>query len=108
MESDDEIRRVPEIGGEAARGSVSFREAGPPTGPDRAQASPEGMRKTPISPPSPPSSRQQPAPPAVSPPPTCPSRFRLPYGRVTGRPLLDHFQRGSWRERPLLKLKTPI
>ncbi|CAL5429078.1 unnamed protein product [Camellia sinensis] len=45
MESDDEIRRVPEIGGEAARGSVSFREAGSTAGPDRVQASSEGMRK---------------------------------------------------------------
>ncbi|THF94948.1 hypothetical protein TEA_010828 [Camellia sinensis var. sinensis] len=45
MESDDEIRRVPEIGGVAPRGSVSFRETGSTAGPDRVQASSEGMRK---------------------------------------------------------------
>uniref|UniRef100_A0A5B7B2Y4 Transcription factor HY5 n=1 Tax=Davidia involucrata TaxID=16924 RepID=A0A5B7B2Y4_DAVIN len=46
MESDDEIRRVPEIGGEAATGaSASGRNGGLVAGPDRVQASREGSRK---------------------------------------------------------------
>ncbi|KAL6215129.1 hypothetical protein ACLB2K_014560 [Fragaria x ananassa] len=41
MESDEEIRRVPEIGGE----SVSGREAGSLAGPDRVQVAGESQRK---------------------------------------------------------------
>ncbi|XP_058203969.1 transcription factor HY5 [Rhododendron vialii] len=44
MESDDEIRRVPEIGGEAA-GTASGREASSAAGPNRVQGSSEGLRK---------------------------------------------------------------
>nr|UOI84513.1 HY5 protein [Rhododendron sp. HY5] len=44
MESDDEIRRVPEIGGEAA-GTASGREASSAAGPNRVQGSSEGSRK---------------------------------------------------------------
>ncbi|XP_058112982.1 transcription factor HY5 isoform X2 [Magnolia sinica] len=46
LESDDEIRRVPEIGSEQAGPSTSGREAGSVAGTDRAQASTEpGQRK---------------------------------------------------------------
>nr|APD29065.1 light responding bZIP transcription factor [Camptotheca acuminata] len=45
MESDDEIRRVPEIGGEAAGVSASGRETALVAGPDRVQTSREGSRK---------------------------------------------------------------
>lgn len=45
MESDDEIRRVPEIGGEAAGTSAFGREASSAAGPDRVQGSGEGTRK---------------------------------------------------------------
>lgn len=45
MESDEEIRRVPEIGGEPAGTSASGREAGSTGGPDRVQQSGEGQRK---------------------------------------------------------------
>ncbi|CAK9169639.1 unnamed protein product [Ilex paraguariensis] len=45
MESDDEIRRVPEIGGEAAGPSASCRDGGSVAGPDRVQPSAEGRRK---------------------------------------------------------------
>ncbi|KAG5562792.1 hypothetical protein RHGRI_005500 [Rhododendron griersonianum] len=44
MESDDEIRRVPEIGGEGA-GTASGREASSAAGPNRVQGSSEGSRK---------------------------------------------------------------
>nr|WDQ28098.1 elongated hypocotyl 5 [Vaccinium corymbosum] len=44
MESDDEIRRVPEIGGETA-GTASGREASSAAGPNRVQGSSEGTRK---------------------------------------------------------------
>ncbi|KAK1298572.1 Transcription factor HY5 [Acorus calamus] len=46
MESDEEIRRVPEVGSEPAGPSTSSREPGSTTGSDRAQASAEpGQRK---------------------------------------------------------------
>ena len=45
MESDDEIRRVPEIGGEAAGMSGSGRETGSIAGLDRVQGSADGSRK---------------------------------------------------------------
>lgn len=45
MESDEEIRRVPEIEGEAAGVSASGRDAGSNGGPDRVQGSGEGTRK---------------------------------------------------------------
>ena len=45
MESDDEIRRVPEIGGEAAGASASGRNGGSVAGRDRVQPSAEGTRK---------------------------------------------------------------
>jgi hypothetical protein len=45
LESDEEIRRVPEIGGESAGTSASGRETGSVAGPDRVQASGEGQRK---------------------------------------------------------------
>ncbi|KAK9072840.1 hypothetical protein SSX86_009275 [Deinandra increscens subsp. villosa] len=45
MESDDEIRRVPEMGVEAARTSVSGRETGSAANPDRVQGSAEGTRR---------------------------------------------------------------
>lgn len=45
MESDDEIRRVPEMGAEAAGMSVSGRETGSVTHPDRVQGSAEGTRR---------------------------------------------------------------
>ncbi|XAR70955.1 hypothetical protein NMG60_11028013 [Bertholletia excelsa] len=45
MESDDEIRRVPEIGGENAGTSARGGEAGVVAGPNRVQASAEGPRK---------------------------------------------------------------
>ena len=44
MESDDEIRRVPEIGGEAA-GAASGREASSAAGPNRVQSLSDGPRK---------------------------------------------------------------
>ncbi|PSS11146.1 Transcription factor like [Actinidia chinensis var. chinensis] len=44
MESDDEIRRVPEIGGETS-GAASGREASSAAGPNRVQASSDGPRK---------------------------------------------------------------
>lgn len=45
MESDEEIRRVPEIGGESAGTSASGRDTGSVAGPDRVQVSREGQRK---------------------------------------------------------------
>nr|AKG58815.1 transcription factor HY5 [Fragaria x ananassa] len=45
MESDEEIRRVPEIGGESAGASVSGREAGSLADPDRVQVAAESQRK---------------------------------------------------------------
>lgn len=45
MESDEEIRRVPEIGGEAAGVSASGGDAGSNGGPDRVLGSGEGTRK---------------------------------------------------------------
>ncbi|KAF8364980.1 hypothetical protein HHK36_021481 [Tetracentron sinense] len=45
LESDDEIRRVPEIGSEAAGPSTSGRHASSAAGPDRVQASAEVQRK---------------------------------------------------------------
>ncbi|PON76960.1 Basic-leucine zipper transcription factor [Trema orientale] len=45
MESDEEIRRVPEIGGESAGTSASGRDTGSVAGPDRAQVTGEGQRK---------------------------------------------------------------
>lgn len=45
MESDEEIRRVPEIGGESAGASVSGRENSSLAGPDRVQAAGESQRK---------------------------------------------------------------
>ncbi|KAL7598285.1 transcription factor HY5 [Lactuca sativa] len=45
MESDDEIRRVPEMGGEAAGASVSGGDTGSGAGPDRVQSSNVGSRK---------------------------------------------------------------
>ncbi|KAG6649578.1 hypothetical protein I3843_07G216500 [Carya illinoinensis] len=45
LESDEEIRRVPEIGGESAGTSASGRDTGSVAGPDRAQVSGEGQRK---------------------------------------------------------------
>ncbi|CAH2051010.1 unnamed protein product, partial [Thlaspi arvense] len=45
MESDDEIRRVPEIGSENAGTSARGGEAGVVAGPNRVQASAEGPRK---------------------------------------------------------------
>ncbi|KAL6985285.1 Transcription factor hy5, variant 2 [Sarracenia purpurea var. burkii] len=44
MESDDEIRRVPEIGGEAA-GTTSGRQSGSVARLDRVRASSEGLKK---------------------------------------------------------------
>lgn len=45
IESDDEIRRVPEMGGEAAGASGSGREPGSVAHPDRVQGSTEGTRR---------------------------------------------------------------
>ncbi|TXG62139.1 hypothetical protein EZV62_013502 [Acer yangbiense] len=45
LESDEEIRRVPDMGGEPAGTSASGRGPGSVTGPDRVQASGEGQRK---------------------------------------------------------------
>nr|WMD01018.1 elongated hypocotyl 5 [Taraxacum mongolicum] len=45
MESDDEIRRVPDMGGEAAGASRSGRETGSNPNSDRVQGSAEGTRK---------------------------------------------------------------
>ena len=45
MESDEEIRRVPEIGVESAGTSASGRETGSVAGPDRVQVSGEVQRK---------------------------------------------------------------
>ncbi|KAI3823519.1 hypothetical protein L1987_04958 [Smallanthus sonchifolius] len=45
MESDDEIRRVPEMGAEAAGTSVSGRETGSVAHPDRVQGSVEGTKR---------------------------------------------------------------
>ncbi|KAM0968842.1 hypothetical protein ACFX13_017438 [Malus domestica] len=45
MESDEEIRRVPEIGGESAGASASGLENGSLAGPDRVQAAGESQRK---------------------------------------------------------------
>ncbi|KAL9443018.1 hypothetical protein AB3S75_016388 [Citrus x aurantiifolia] len=45
MESDEEIRRVPEIGGEPAGTSASGREVVSTGGPDRVQQLGEGQRK---------------------------------------------------------------
>ncbi|KAB1204595.1 Transcription factor HY5 [Morella rubra] len=45
LESDEEIRRVPEIGGESAGTSASGRGTGSVAGPDRVRVSGEGQRK---------------------------------------------------------------
>ncbi|KAJ7966159.1 Transcription factor HY5 [Quillaja saponaria] len=45
LESDEEIRRVPEIGCDYAGTSASRRDTGFVAGPDRAQATGEGQRK---------------------------------------------------------------
>ncbi|KAK2998329.1 hypothetical protein RJ639_023020 [Escallonia herrerae] len=45
IESDDEIRRVPELGGEAAGMSASGRDGGSGGGPDRVQGSGEGSTR---------------------------------------------------------------
>ncbi|XP_041022765.1 transcription factor HY5-like [Juglans microcarpa x Juglans regia] len=45
LESDEEIRRVPEIGGESAGTSASRRDSGSGAGPDRLQVAGEGQRK---------------------------------------------------------------
>ncbi|GLT64355.1 hypothetical protein SLA2020_368560 [Shorea laevis] len=45
MESDEEIRRVPEIGGEVAGASVAGGDAGSVGGPNRVQPSGESQRK---------------------------------------------------------------
>ncbi|KAI7743300.1 hypothetical protein M8C21_030714 [Ambrosia artemisiifolia] len=45
MESDEEIRRVPEMGAEAVGMSVSGRESGSVAQPDRVQGVAEGTRK---------------------------------------------------------------
>ncbi|PRQ26770.1 putative transcription factor bZIP family [Rosa chinensis] len=45
MESDEEIRRVPEIGGESAGASVSGREAGSVAGPDRVQVAADQRKR---------------------------------------------------------------
>ncbi|XVF34383.1 hypothetical protein REPUB_Repub18cG0054600 [Reevesia pubescens] len=42
MESDEEIRRVPEIGGEVSLATATGRESGSLAGPDRVQPSGEG------------------------------------------------------------------
>ncbi|GLT41751.1 hypothetical protein SLA2020_157940 [Shorea laevis] len=45
MESDEEIRRVPEIGGEVAGASVAGGDSGSVGGPNRVQPSGESQRK---------------------------------------------------------------
>ncbi|PPD66749.1 hypothetical protein GOBAR_DD36366 [Gossypium barbadense] len=45
MESDEEIRRVPEIGGEASAAPAAGREPGSLTRPDRPQPSGEGGQR---------------------------------------------------------------
>ncbi|GLU10273.1 hypothetical protein SLE2022_270920 [Rubroshorea leprosula] len=45
MESDEEIRRVPELGGEAAGASAAGRDGGSVAGPDRVQPSGVSQRK---------------------------------------------------------------
>lgn len=45
MESDEEIRKVPEIGGEPTGTSASGREVVSMGGPDRVQQLEEGQRK---------------------------------------------------------------
>ncbi|EXC71566.1 Transcription factor HY5 [Morus notabilis] len=45
MESDEEIRRVPEIGGESGGASASGRDTGSVGGPDRVLVAGEGQRK---------------------------------------------------------------
>ncbi|KAJ7958759.1 Transcription factor HY5 [Quillaja saponaria] len=45
LESDEEIRRVPEIGGESAGTSASRRNTGSVAGPDRVQGTGEGQKK---------------------------------------------------------------
>ncbi|KAE8670975.1 Transcription factor HY5 [Hibiscus syriacus] len=45
MESDEEIRRVPEIGGEASAAPSAGREASSVTGPDRVQPSGDGGQR---------------------------------------------------------------
>lgn len=45
MESDEEMRRVPEMGGESAGTSASGRRTGSVVGPDRVQSTGEGQRK---------------------------------------------------------------
>lgn len=45
MESDEEIRRVPDMVGESAGTSASGRDTGSVAGPDRVQASRDGQRK---------------------------------------------------------------
>lgn len=45
MESDDEIRRVPEIGNEPAGASTSGREVSSVAGQDRVQAASEPSRR---------------------------------------------------------------
>lgn len=45
MESDEEIRRVPEIDGESAGTSATRRDTGLVVGPDRAPSTAEGQRR---------------------------------------------------------------
>ena len=45
MESDEEIRRVPELGGEVSAAPAAGREAGSVVGPDRVQPSGEGSQR---------------------------------------------------------------
>ncbi|GLT96884.1 hypothetical protein SLE2022_144760 [Rubroshorea leprosula] len=45
MESDEEIRRMPKLGGEAAEASAASRDGGSVSGPDRVQPSEVGQRK---------------------------------------------------------------
>lgn len=45
LESDEEIRRVPEIGGEPAGTSTAGRESGSVAGPDRAQPAGQSQKK---------------------------------------------------------------
>lgn len=45
LESDEEIRRVPEIGGESAGTSASRPDTGSVAGPERTQGTGDGSRK---------------------------------------------------------------
>ncbi|GKV24167.1 hypothetical protein SLEP1_g33812 [Rubroshorea leprosula] len=45
MESDEEIRRMPKLGGEAAEASAASRDGSSVSGPDRVQPSEVGQRK---------------------------------------------------------------